>query len=91
MTPEEILRLIMMFLQDQVFRFNIADVPPIIFGWMREHPGQTVFHIANGILIFTPAALTGPLLASMGWGAAGPTAGKCRPFLPADLDLILIS
>ncbi|KFZ07988.1 hypothetical protein V502_09630 [Pseudogymnoascus sp. VKM F-4520 (FW-2644)] len=52
------------------------DVPPFIFDWMRAHPGQAVFYVVNGILVFTPAALTGPLLTSMGWGASGPVAGS---------------
>lgn len=76
MTMEEILQIIREFSQDVVLRFNTRDVPPFIFDWMRAHPGQAVFYIVNGFLVFTPAALTGPLLTSMGWGASGPVAGE---------------
>lgn len=76
MTLEEILRIIKDFFQGVVLQFNISDVPPFIFDWMRAHPGQTVFYVVNGVLVFTPAFLTGPVLASMGWGASGPTAGE---------------
>jgi hypothetical protein len=91
MTPEEIIRLITTFLQDHVYRFNIADVPPIVFGWMREHPGQTVFHIVNGVMVFTPGALTVPLLASMGWATSGPVGSESQLCLLAEVDLMLMS
>lgn len=91
MTPEEIIRLITTFLQDHVYRFNIADVPPIVFRWMREHPGQTVFHIVNGVMVFTPGALTVPLLASMGWATSGPVGSESQLCLLAEVDLILMS
>lgn len=39
--------------------------------------GQSAFPVTNGILIFTPAALPGPLLVAMGSGASGPVAGEC--------------
>ena len=77
MTLEEILRIIKKFFQDVVLCFNVKDVPSFVFDWMRAHPGQTVFYVVNGVLVFTPAFLTGPILASMGWGASGPAAGEC--------------
>jgi hypothetical protein len=62
--------------QSQVFQVSITNVPAVVHKWITAHPGQSAFIIANGILIFTPAALTGPLLATMGFGASGPVAGE---------------
>jgi hypothetical protein len=62
--------------QSQVFRISITSVPDVVRRWIAAHPGQSALLLTNGILIFTPAALTGPLLASMGFGASGPVAGK---------------
>jgi hypothetical protein len=62
--------------QSQVFRVSITNVPAAVHRWITAHPGQSALLITNGILIFTPAALTGPLLATMGFGASGPVAGE---------------
>jgi hypothetical protein len=62
--------------QSQVFRLSITNVPAVVHRWITANPGQSALLIANGILIFTPAALTGPLLATMGFGASGPVAGE---------------
>jgi len=64
-------------MQSQTFRFSIINVPAVVHKWITANPGQTALLIRNGILIFTPAALTGPLLATMGWGVSGPVAGQC--------------
>jgi hypothetical protein len=58
------------------FRFSITNVPAVVLEWITAHPGQSALLVANGFLIFTPAALTGPLLATMGFGASGPIAGE---------------
>ena len=63
--------------QSQAFRFSITNVPAVVHKWITANPGQTALLISNGILIFTPAALTGPLLATMGFGASGPVASQC--------------
>lgn len=63
----------------QVFRFSITTVPANILEWIAAHPGQTVLLVVNGFVIFTPAALTAPILAQMGFGATGPVAGKLGP------------
>ena len=60
----------------QVFRFSVTNVPAVVFEWITAHPGQTALLVVNGVVIFTPAALTVPVLASMGWGASGPVAGE---------------
>jgi hypothetical protein len=62
--------------QNPVFRVSITNVPAVVHRWIAANPGQSALLIANGILIFTPAALTGPLLATMGFGASGPVAGE---------------
>jgi hypothetical protein len=62
--------------QSRVFRVSITNVPAVVHRWIAANPRQSALIIANGILIFTPAALTGPLLATMGFGASGPIAGE---------------
>jgi hypothetical protein len=59
-----------------VLRFSIRDIPAVVLRWIIVHPGQSVLLVANGVLIFTPAALIGPLLATMGFGASGPITNK---------------
>ncbi|KFY10689.1 hypothetical protein V492_04902 [Pseudogymnoascus sp. VKM F-4246] len=87
-TVEDILRIIGDFFQDTVLQYNVRDVPPFVFEWMKEHPGQTVLYIANGVLVFTPASLTGPLLASMGWGAGGPISGSLATWIQSKIGLV---
>lgn len=60
----------------RMFRVSITNVPAVVHRWIAANPGQSALLIANGILIFTPAALTGPLLATIGFGASGPVAGE---------------
>ena len=62
--------------QSLVLRFSIGDVPAVVLRWITAHPGQSALLVTNGVLFFTPAALTGPLLATMGFGASGPVAGE---------------
>jgi hypothetical protein len=62
--------------QSQVFRVSITNVPAVVYRWITANLGQSALLITNGILIFTPAALTSPLLATMGFGASGPVAGE---------------
>lgn len=64
------------FAPSQTFRFNITTVPAAVLTWIAANPGQSALLVTNGILIFTPAALTAPLLATMGFGATGPVAGE---------------
>lgn len=46
-----------------------------ILDWISEHPYQTAFQIVNGIIIFTPAAVTTPVLHLLGFRSLGPLAG----------------
>ncbi|KFY28660.1 hypothetical protein V493_02815, partial [Pseudogymnoascus sp. VKM F-4281 (FW-2241)] len=69
----------------QVFRFSITTVPANILEWIAAHPGQTVLLVVNGFVIFTPAALTAPILAQMGFGATGPVAGSIAASLQSML------
>jgi hypothetical protein len=62
--------------QSRVFRVSITNVPAVVHKWITANPGQSALLIANGILVFTPAALTGTLLATMGFGASGPITGE---------------
>ncbi len=62
--------------QSQVFRVSVTNVPAAVHRWIAANPGQTALIITNGILIITPAAITGPLLATMGFGASGPVASE---------------
>jgi len=71
--------------QSQVFRVSITNVPAVVHRWVIANPGQSAWLISNGILIFTPAALTGPLLATMGFGASGPVAGSIAAWLQSIL------
>ncbi|OBT67307.1 hypothetical protein VE03_02749 [Pseudogymnoascus sp. 23342-1-I1] len=72
----------------QVFRFDITTVPSVVLDWIAAHPGQTALLVVNGVLIFTPAALTGPLLASLGFGASGPLAGSAAASLQSMLGSV---
>jgi hypothetical protein len=62
--------------QSRVFRVSIINVPAVVHRWIAANPGQSALLIANGILIFTPTALTGPLLATMGFRALGPVTSE---------------
>ena len=62
--------------QSQVFLISITNVPAVVLRWITTRPGQSPLLITNGILIFTPAALTGPLLTTMGFEASAPVAGE---------------
>ncbi|RDW83501.1 hypothetical protein BP5796_04992 [Coleophoma crateriformis] len=62
--------------QSQTFQFGITSVPTAIQGWITTNPRQTALLISSGILNVTPATLTSPLLATMGFGASGPIAGS---------------
>jgi hypothetical protein len=54
--------------QSQVFQISITNVPAVVHRWITAHPALLA---TNSILIFTPVALRGPLLATMGFGALG--------------------
>jgi hypothetical protein len=56
-----------------VLQYSIRDVPAIVLRWIIAHPALLV---VNGVLISIPAALAGPLLATIGFGASGPVAGE---------------
>jgi hypothetical protein len=43
--------------------------------WVTEHPYQTAMHVANGVIVCTPAAVTVPIFTALGFTAAGPAAG----------------
>jgi hypothetical protein len=76
MRLQAILQAVSGITQSRVFRVSIINVPAVVHRWITANPGQSALLITNGILIFTPTALTGPLLATMGFGASGPVAGE---------------
>jgi hypothetical protein len=61
---------------DKAYEINYAELPKQVQIWIAEHPYQTTFHVANGIVFFYPSLLTGPVFWSLGWTSAGPRAGK---------------
>lgn len=63
-----------------IFSFHVQAVPAIVQQWIAAHPGQTALLVVDGVIVFTPAALTAPLLATMGFGASGPVAGMFLGF-----------
>lgn len=46
----------------KAYEIHQSDLPQEIKTWIIEHPYQTTFHIANGIVFFYPSLLTGPVL-----------------------------
>jgi hypothetical protein len=52
-----------------------ADLPVIVTNWIIAHPYQTALHAVNGVVLFTPAAATVPILTGLGFTRAGPRAG----------------
>lgn len=62
--------------QSQAFRFNITDVSDFVRRSITDNPRHTASLITSGILAFTPAAITTPFFAMMGFGASGPVAGE---------------
>jgi hypothetical protein len=53
----------------------LQNAPTAVIEWIAAHPGQTALYVVEGVIFFSPAALTGPVLAALGWGAQGPIAG----------------
>jgi hypothetical protein len=43
--------------------------------WVTEHPYQTAMHVANGVILCTPAAVTVPIFSALGFSTVGPAAG----------------
>lgn len=64
---------------DRAYEINYAELPKEVKTWITEHPYQTTFYIANGIVFFYPGLITGPVLWSLGWTSIGPRAGKQPP------------
>lgn len=44
--------------------------------WVTDHPYQTAMHVANGVILCTPAAVTVPIFSALGFSAVGPAAGN---------------
>jgi hypothetical protein len=52
------------------------DAVNAVTTWVTNHPYQTAMHIANGVILCTPAAVTVPIFSALGFSAAGPAAGN---------------
>jgi hypothetical protein len=64
--------------EDELAKFyqtNWDDLPQIIKDWIKEHPYQTAFYVANGVVFFAPSAVSGPVLWLLGYTSVGPRAG----------------
>ncbi|KAF2821362.1 hypothetical protein CC86DRAFT_459030 [Ophiobolus disseminans] len=55
---------------------NATQVPQIVLDWIAQHPYQTAFHVVNGVVLFTPAAITVPFFSALGFSAVGPAASS---------------
>jgi hypothetical protein len=66
---------------DRAYEIDYAELPQEVKTWITEHPYQTIFHVANGIVFFYPGLVTGPVLWTLGWTSTGPRGGK-QPTLP---------
>lgn len=53
-----------------------------VTGWITDHPYQTAMHVANGVILCTPAAITVPVFSALGFSTVGPAAGKQHTLLP---------
>jgi hypothetical protein len=61
--------------QEQL-KMNVAvPAAQAVKEWVTEHPYQTAMHVANGVILCTPAAVTVPIFSALGFTAAGPAAG----------------
>jgi hypothetical protein len=60
-----------------------------ILDWITEHPYQTAFHVVNGVVLCTPAALTVPVFSALGFSSIGPVAGM--PSLTLSLLIIVLN
>jgi hypothetical protein len=58
--------------------------------WVTEHPYQTVVHIANGVILCTPAAITAPIFSTLGFSALGPASGMSTALLCLDIPIALL-
>ncbi|KAL3421795.1 hypothetical protein PVAG01_05951 [Phlyctema vagabunda] len=85
MSLQSIQQAITSIAETQAFRISLANAPAAVHRWISANPGQSALLVTNGILILTPAALTGPLLATMGFGASGPVAGTIAAWLQSSL------
>ncbi|KAH7374298.1 hypothetical protein BKA66DRAFT_534063 [Pyrenochaeta sp. MPI-SDFR-AT-0127] len=47
-----------------------------LLAWIAAHPYQTLFHVVNGVVLFTPAAATVPFFSALGLSASGPVSGS---------------
>ncbi|KAK8229751.1 hypothetical protein HDK77DRAFT_430647 [Phyllosticta capitalensis] len=52
------------------------QIPKKVRAWVEQHPWQTAFYVACGVVFIVPALAYGPALGMLGFSAAGPVAGS---------------
>jgi hypothetical protein len=60
----------------QAIANTFRRIAPPIVRYVVQHPMRTVFHVANGVLLLVPGAVTAPLLAVAGFARGGVVAGS---------------
>lgn len=64
------------------------DLPADALEYIKNNPAQTVFYIVNGVALFSPATVWGPLLGVLGFSPAGVGAG---PYFSSFYHLMISS
>lgn len=64
--------------RDRVAGVEWDQAPKHIQDYITEHPYQTTFYVASGVVVAAPFVVAGPLLGAAGFTAAGPAAGEPR-------------
>jgi len=65
-----------------------AALPLLVKAWITAHPYQTALHVANGVVLVTPAATTVPILAGLGFTSVGPAAGTVPILNPLPVSTV---
>ena len=55
---------------------KLADLPSDVQAWIAEHPYQTAFYVANGVVFIFPGLVTAPILQALGFSSKGIRVGK---------------
>ena len=60
---------------EKVAAIDWEELPQHIQDWIKEHPYQTAFYVANGVVFLAPGLVTAPFLGVLGFSTTGPVAG----------------
>ena len=50
---------------------RLEELPAETLRYIQENPGQTLFYVVNGVVLYSPGLVYGPILDALGWGAVG--------------------